>query len=93
MGRRMYRYVVPADDRSHEFTLTSDPVAVAPVPVDIGEHEVEFWAEHDDDAGASDRAFQVFGTGHLIPDGGRWIGTCGRIQGAVWHLYEVTDHA
>jgi hypothetical protein len=83
--RRMYRYVVPVDDQAHVFTLTGDPVAVAG-----SDMAVEFWAEHDPDAGATDRAFQVFGTGHPLPDDATWIGTCPRTMlGLVWHLYEV----
>jgi len=84
--RRMYRYTVPVDDQVHVFTITGDPVAVA------GDNTtVEFWAEHDEDAGASDRAFLVVGTGHPIPDGARWVGTCPRTSlGLVWHLYEMT---
>jgi len=87
--RRMFRYVVPIDDRPHQFNLTGDPVAVAAA----GAARVEFWAEHTDDhtdATATTRAFQVFGTGQPLPPGARWIGTCPRIGGLVWHLYEVT---
>jgi hypothetical protein len=85
--RQMFRYVVPVDDEAHEFTLTGDPVAVAVVGTS---HVVEFWAEHDGRAGGTDRAFQVFGTGHPITDGAQWVGTCPRTSlGLVWHLYEV----
>lgn len=84
--RAMFRYTVPVDDEPHAFTLTGDPVAVAAPHLDA----VEFWAEHDDDAGAPSRAFQVFGTGHPLPAGARWVGTAPRISGLVWHLFEVT---
>jgi hypothetical protein len=85
--RTMYRYVVPVDDQPHEFTLTGDPVAVAAT---AASDAVEFWAEHDDRDGRCDRAFQVFGTGHPIPDGAVWVGTCPRTDlGLVWHLYEL----
>jgi hypothetical protein len=64
-------------------------------PAEIGDaaiHVVEFWAEHDPDSfGEQPRTFQVFGTGHPIPDGMSWVGTCDRTpDGFVWHLYEVT---
>lgn len=85
--RTIYRYVVPVDDRPHSFTLTGDPVAVAVAEACID--RVEFWAEHDDDAGATDRSFQVFGTGHPLPPGARYAGTCNRVSGLVWHLMEV----
>jgi hypothetical protein len=85
-GRRMFRYVIGIDDQPHVVTLTHDPVAAAA----IGVMWVEFWAEHDEDAGCTDRTFQVFGTGQPLPDGARWIGTCARAEdGFVWHLYEL----
>jgi hypothetical protein len=82
--RRMFRYEIPVDDRAHEFKLTGSPVAVA--TPDLG--TVEFWAEHDGAASAT-RAFRVFATGQPLPDGARWAGTCPRIRGIVWHLYEL----
>lgn len=85
--RRMFRYVVPADDQPHLFTLTHGPVAVA-APA---EDSVEFWAENDPQRGRTDRAFRVFGTGQPVPGGAQWVGTCPRtVLGLVWHLYEVT---
>jgi len=84
-ARRIFRYVVPVDDGVYMFTLTGDPVAVAAPDAD----HVEFWAEHDDSGGRTDRAFRVFGTGQPLPADVRWIGTCPRIAGLVWHLYEV----
>ena len=84
--RAMFRYVVPVDDGSYEVRLTGEPFKVAAADVD----RIEFWAEHDDDAGESDRWFRAFGTGQPLPPGARWIGTCNRISGLVWHLYEVT---
>ena len=85
--RAMYRYMIPVDDRPHIETLTGDPVAVAATADSRG---VEFWAEYDEQFGKSDRAFQVFGTGHPIPDGAVWVGTCPRTDlGLVWHLFEI----
>jgi len=83
--RRMYRYEIPVDDQAHVVTLTGEPLAFAATDTET----VEFWAEHDDQAGRTDRAFRVVGTGHVIPDGARWVGTCPRHYGLVWHLYEV----
>lgn len=85
--RRMFRYVVPVDDQPHEFPLTANPVAVATVPDATA---VEFWAEHAEGAFPVVRAFRVFGTGQPLPDDARWRGTCPRVHGLVWHLYEVT---
>lgn len=86
----MFRYVVPIDDLEYSFPLTGDPVAVAAIR-SAGAYAVEFWAEHDDDAPERSRRFQVFGTGHPLPDGASWAGTCPRMaNGLVWHLYEIT---
>jgi len=84
--RRMFRYVIPVDGKAHEVPLTGDPVAVAAPHLKA----VEFWAEHDEGAPEALRVFRVFGTGHLIPDDAAWVGTCPRLHGIVWHLYEVT---
>jgi hypothetical protein len=90
MIRRMLRYGVPVDDQPHVIPLSHSPVAVAAVVNDVGEHFVEFWAEHTEGAPQVRRAFRVFGTGHPLPDGARWTGTCARTAGGlVWHLYEV----
>jgi hypothetical protein len=84
----MFRYVVQVDDREHELALTGDPVAVA--TADPFGTAVEFWAEHDGEARPVPRTFRVFGTGHTLPPGARWRGTCPRTSsGLVWHLYET----
>lgn len=84
--RAMYRYEVPIDDAPHTIALSHDPVAVAPVAAYFA---VEFWAESCASR-AVERSFQVFGTGHPLPDGARWVGTCARSpEGLAWHLYEV----
>jgi hypothetical protein len=85
IDRRMFRYVVSVDDEVHIIPLSHSPVAVAA----IGPYSVEFWAEHTEGASQGKRTFQVFGTGHPLPDDARWIGTCARTEGGlVWHLYE-----
>lgn len=85
-ARRMFRYFVPVDGQPHAFMLTCDPVAFA-----ADDDTVDFWAENDPRRDATGRAFQVFGTGHPIPDGARWVGTPPRTKGGlVWHLFEVT---
>lgn len=85
--RRMYRYVVPINGQPHLIPLVRNPVAVA-APTD---DYVEFWAEYIDDGDPPlKRFFQVFGTGHRLPERARWIATCARTAtGLVWHLYEI----
>ena len=84
--RKMFRYEVPIDNEPHVFGLSHSPVAVAAQTV---AYIVEFWCEHTEGAPEVKRTFQVFGTGHPIPDGAKWVGTCPRTGGFVWHLYEL----
>ena len=85
--RQVFRYTVKVDDQPHTFDLTSDPLHVANgATLD----EVEFWAEHDPDAPEYPAAFQVVGTGHPLPDGAVYVGTCPRTrEGIAWHLYRL----
>lgn len=86
--RRMFRYVVPVDDRAYVFALSHNPAAVAAFNDGSA---VEFWAEDTYGEPGVKRWFQVFGTGHPLPGDAKWIGTCLRTpSGLVWHLYEVS---
>ena len=90
INRRMFRYVVPVDDRAHVFELWDTPVAVAVARRDGRDFSVEFWAEHAEDGLTIAHAYQVFGTGHPLPNGAEWVATCPRTpEGLVWHLYEL----
>lgn len=89
-GRRMFRYTVPLDDRAHVIELWGTPVAAAITRATYGEFSVEFWAEHMDGGPAVAHAYQVFGTGHPLPEGAEYVATCPRTpQGMVFHLYEL----
>lgn len=86
--RRMYRYTVPVDDKAWTHWLTGDPVHVANgATLD----EVEFWAECTEGEPKRPRRFQVFGTNHPLPGNARWVGTCPRVSGLIWHLYELVS--
>jgi hypothetical protein len=82
----MFRYTVPVDDQARAFDLTGDPVHVAG---GITLDEVDFWAEFTDGAPRRARRFRVFGIGQPLPGNARWAGTCPRVSGLVWHLYEI----
>jgi hypothetical protein len=86
--RRMFRYTIPVDDKEWTQWLTSDPVHVA-----NGRtlDEVEFWAEYTEGAPKRHRSFRVFGTDHPLPANARHVGTCPRVSGLVWHLYELVS--
>lgn len=92
-ARRMFRYEVPVDDRPHPVRLSGDPVAAA-CTVTGWTVLVEFWAECDESVPQVTRSFQVFGTGHPLPPGARWAGTCPRTPGGlVFHLFELPGAA
>jgi hypothetical protein len=85
MSKTIYRYEVPIDDRPHRVHLSNDPVSVAIV----GHDYMEFWAENDGGRGR-ERTFQVYRTGHIVPDSARYVGTGQRTSlGLVFHLYEL----
>jgi len=47
------------------------------------------WAELDRTAPMEDRIIEIFGTGHLIPDGDRTYLSTVQQGGFVWHVYEL----
>lgn len=94
-GRKMFRYEVPVDDQETKHIFSGEIRKVATQPWRPGETPVvEFWAEDVSPAPEGAlllRTFQVFGTGHPLPDGAEWRGTADRDPaGLVWHLYELT---
>lgn len=92
IDRRMFRYTVPIDDRAHVIELWDTPVAAAVTGPVYGKLSVEFWAEHAEGGLTIAHTYQVFGTGHPLPNGAEWVATCPRTpQGLVFHLYEITE--
>lgn len=88
--RCIRRWSVPGDDRPHSFPVTGPVLAV-----DNGEilGSVDFWFEYDPDRPEIMCWFQVYGTGHHLPAGARYIGTCPRTPlKLVLHLYERPDY-
>jgi len=87
MALRMFRYEIPVDGEAHKFLLKSYPVKAEITP----SFQVEFWAEHNDVLDEEEYTFQVYGTGHPIPDGGMYVATTDRKNGLVFHLYELPE--
>jgi hypothetical protein len=48
-----------------------------------------FWTVCDPNAPHLERTFEIYGTGHPIPDGRVWRATAPRYGGLVFHLFEV----
>lgn len=80
---RVLRYEVPVDDQPHGFALSGPIVHVAARLPNV----VEFWALDSDLAGYDARHFQVYGTGHQIPEGWGHVGSA-LVGPFVWHLFE-----
>ncbi|GAA2092394.1 DUF7352 domain-containing protein [Actinomadura alba] len=93
MTKRVYRYEIPVNGRPFTRSVSGDPLHVAARRIGVSpDHRVDFWVEDRDDAPPRDRVFQVFGTGHPIPDEAQWVGTTQRTpEGFIWHLYELLD--
>lgn len=95
--RRMLRYEIFVEDGPQTVNLQGPVLHVA---ASRGGGEwvtrpvVEFWAEGDPSRRGEQCTFQVFGTGHRLPEGAVWRGTTARTpEGLVWHLYELTKGA
>lgn len=95
MARSMFRHRVYVNDRPQTLHIGGDPLHVEAARLVVGPdapHVVDFWAEYDDERPKVARTFQVFGTGHPLPEGARWRGTTARtLEGLVWHLYELLE--
>lgn len=97
MSLKIFRYEIP---------ITGKPISIAmhgPIltgqleywpGMDAVEPHVIFWGLHDDDAQEVTRTFLVTGTGWVVPEGARYVGTAPRgADELVWHLLEVVDHS
>lgn len=85
--RTIWKISVPVDDQRHIFDLPPGPIVHA--GRQHHSYQVEVWVEVELDEPTLPRAFQCYGTGHLIPGDVDYVGTA--IDGQfVWHVYEVT---
>ena len=84
--KRVLRYEVPIDDKSHSFELNNIPFSHVAVVLDK-EPYLEFWAESDDSFVTVNHSFRVFGTGQEVPDDFWYVATAPRNQGLVYHLF------
>lgn len=82
--KTIHRYAVPVDDQAHDIELSGPIVHVGTKDV----RQVDFWALVDVDEPRV-RTFQVFGTGHPIPDEAAYLGTAVASIHFVWHLFEI----
>ena len=103
--RTIWRYEVLVNDKPNEVRLLigSNPLRVEHDSGSLygvrpaNPPKVHFWAEvytetHTEASlieNTEIRHFQVFGTGHEVPENAVYYGTTAREMGLVWHLFEV----
>jgi hypothetical protein len=86
-SRSVRRYEIPVGEPA-VFELGGHPWRVETCPGRDG--VVEFWTHFSGDKYTMTRTFQVFGTGHPVPEDAEWRGTTGRTRsGLVWQLFEL----
>lgn len=90
----MLNYEVIVGGQPKRLPVAGDVLHVAAERLGVGpnaQHVVRFWAEGSPTGPEpARRAFQVFGTGHPLPENAVWRGTTDRTpEGLVWHLYEL----
>lgn len=99
--KSIYRYEVPIDGEKHTIKMNGD-TEITKIAC-VHEHNswyIEFWAENYSQSELVPRTFQVYGTGHRIPQYGidktdldtEFRGTAERLNGLVFHLYEFVPY-
>lgn len=84
MSTVMWKFPLPLDDKPHPL-----PGIIRAAVPGLLRNQLTVWAEADDDDAFSPRAaYQVFGTGHQVPDGATWTATVADPP-FVWHIFAV----
>ena len=84
MSTVMWKFPLPLDDQPHPLPGIVKAAATGPLT-----DRLMVWAECDDADPLSPRAaYQVFGTGHPVPDGATWVATVADPP-FIWHCFEV----
>jgi len=82
--KRVLKWAVPVDDQVHHIGHGN----VVRVACQHNDPETVYvWTEEYDEAAVT-RPVQVFGTGHVIPQPSRHVGSADAL-GLVWHVYAV----
>jgi hypothetical protein len=81
--RTVFKYPFPIRDEIE----VSMPEGAHIVAVQLQDNQPTMWAEVDTTKTPWPRKFRIFGTGHPISDGLRWIATF-QMGSLVWHVYE-----
>jgi hypothetical protein len=86
--RTIFKYPVPVDDLMHTHSIPAGSVVCY-----VGQQGCPcIWIEVDTSMDRVERRFQIFGTGHPVPDGFIYVGTA-LDEPFVWHVFEkVTEN-
>lgn len=87
MSRQMLKWGIDPAGCSH-VTVHAPGTLTGVYHVADQHGELTLWGEVENDLKHCERRFEIYGTGHRINDGNRYIGSAvvGRY---VWHVYEV----
>jgi hypothetical protein len=86
--KKIYKYEIPVDGEKHVFDIPW-PAYIVHVNHQGRMVSVCIWAEVQDDQPPVQKWFQVFGTGHEVPDNASYIGTAVVTPNLVWHVFEI----
>ncbi|MFV2172303.1 hypothetical protein ACFHW2_12035 [Actinomadura sp. LOL_016] len=67
------------------FHAEARAIGVGPAPTIV----IDLWAEDEPRTEVTRHVFQAFETGAELPDNAAWRHTTGRLDGRVWHVYEL----
>lgn len=85
MSRAIWKYEFEVTDIVQAYDI---PQGYSIVHVEAQGRHVCMWVDVNVEREKTERTFQIFGTGHPVPDDAAYIGTA-QIGSFVWHLFEV----
>lgn len=90
--KTIYRHEIPIDDQPHLIEAFGGISATGAILFKGLNGYYEVWAENDPELNR-EISFQVYGTGHEIPDNSiYWSTSLRHSTGLVFHLYEVNAY-
>lgn len=89
MQQKIIRLLCPTDGQAFEFSYAGSIVHIG-CPANRVD-TVELWVLFDVGDEEHTHVLKAYSTNSRIPDGYEYIGTTGRVQSVVWHLFELVE--
>lgn len=89
MSTNIFRYRLNIESIAQAISMPSASTVLSVAPARDG-YYIDLWAKVANSDHNRDKTFQVFGTGHPMPETGPpldFIGTCVMSDGLVWHVF------